>query len=110
MSSALPPDELLVVLLLLLTDVSGAMLMSPLEHAASTDPAAMTVNSFLRFILVFSGLTEVRHVDGDLFEAASLENLYGVFVTAPLRLCYDGSQAFSENRYPLPRTVCKYRS
>jgi hypothetical protein len=35
----------------LLTDVEGAMLMSPLEHAASSVLAAITVSIGLRFIL-----------------------------------------------------------
>ena len=34
----------------LLTEVDGAMFMSPLEHAANSEPAAIMVNSLLRFI------------------------------------------------------------
>jgi hypothetical protein len=48
---ALPPLPLLTVLLLSVTLVLGATLMSPLEQAANSRLLARTVTRFLTFIL-----------------------------------------------------------
>jgi len=108
MASGLVPPPLFVTLLLLLTSVFGSILMSPLPHAASAMLLRTMVNRLLR-VIFFSGKlacayrTPVQCVIED-------RNSGGVSWTSRdsrvKSLLRDAAQDFSENRYPVPRTVC----